>query len=398
MTACQWTALFLSTVVFISCKPVAESPEFLGLKAEKLRLAEDVDTLRESKRSDERQLQNIQAEKVRLKVQLEDADAARKKMEDALKKLDKEFSDYKDKYKAAMNKKNSKLFDPLVTRNATYTHAQILGFSGAALKISHDGGVTTIPVADLPSEIQKTLGFSQPEEDSLQTPLPDPLVTSTASYEKAQLVAIVPDGIRIKHRAGVAHINYEALGKPLQSALGGFKAADAIAYRKLSEEEQYQAVIAIQSSAPIPEETMSVPMPQTIAKTTTLARNSEPVVTTQAPANVTTRAMCSNGVNAGQGATLRTLSGTISTTTRETVTVNVSSSWITYRNGNHAAQQAGAEQVTCSAGRPARNNGTQKGVTSAGGEFRGWVIHVKDSSGREVSNAVSAPEFVGFGN
>ncbi|CAN5781117.1 hypothetical protein BH11VER1_BH11VER1_22700 [soil metagenome] len=141
---------FLFLVVFIlsACKPPGDSTETIKLRAENGRLESDVTHSLESKKQIEQQMLEMKEDFRRMKIRLENAEADRNKMEETLKKLEGEFSEYKGKYKTAIQSKIPGY--PVVT-----------GITQDSISLSHPSGIIRVARADIPAELVATLAIDQ---------------------------------------------------------------------------------------------------------------------------------------------------------------------------------------------------------------------------------------------
>ncbi len=87
--------------------------EISSLRSKVEALENDLRSERNRSEDLEKRSDTAQRDLAKLKVQLQDSQSDRDKLNEALKKLDKEFSDYKLKYKVSLSKKDSR---PAVAR------------------------------------------------------------------------------------------------------------------------------------------------------------------------------------------------------------------------------------------------------------------------------------------
>lgn len=120
-------------------------------------------------------------------------------------------------------------------------NAKVTGSTESAIKVMHDGGIATIQHNQLPPEVLQILGIEGTPQAEPEIALPDPLVTAKTSYEKPQLTAIDPDGIRIKHPLGSAKVRYEDLPPSVLPLVGPFDPSRAESFRKAEEERNRDA-------------------------------------------------------------------------------------------------------------------------------------------------------------
>lgn len=125
-----------------------------------------------------------------------------------------------------------------------------------SIKVMHDGGIATLPHTQLPSEVLTALGISSvtPEEPAIT--LPQPFTAGNASYQKAELTGVDPDGIRIKHDQGAAKVRFEVLPPFVIDQVGPFDAKRAEEFRQAEQERNRsiytaarQAINAAQAAA-----------------------------------------------------------------------------------------------------------------------------------------------------
>lgn len=119
-------------------------------------------------------------------------------------------------------------------------NAVIKGQTEAGLKLMHDGGLTTIPYDELPLVVLDLIGVKPaPKEEGLQ--LPNPFILQKTQYDQAELTALEPDGIRIKHALGVAKVPFEQLPDFILKEVGPFDAEAAAKFRQAEEERNREA-------------------------------------------------------------------------------------------------------------------------------------------------------------
>jgi hypothetical protein len=127
------------------------------------------------------------------------------------------------------------------TQGKVIKNASIRERTESAIKIMHDGGIATIPHNHLPGEVLAALGISTvaPEEPAMS--FPQPFTTGNASYQKAELIGVDPDGIRIKHDQGAAKVRFEDLPPFIIQQVGPFDPKRAEEFR-IAEQERNRAV------------------------------------------------------------------------------------------------------------------------------------------------------------
>lgn len=131
------------------------------------------------------------------------------------------------------------------SKGAEINNAKISAQNPDSIKVMHDGGIATIPHKQLPPEVLTILGINpatQPAEEAIK--LPDPLETTKSKYETPELVAVEPDGIRIRHSLGSAKIKHEELPKDVIDLVGPFDAKLASSYREAQAERDRAAYAA----------------------------------------------------------------------------------------------------------------------------------------------------------
>lgn len=127
------------------------------------------------------------------------------------------------------------------TKGVEIKNGQITSSTETAIKVMHDGGIATIQHNQLPTEVLQLLGIEAAPPTEPAIALPDPLVTAKASYDKPELSAVEPDGIRIKHVLGSAKLRYEDLPPALLEVVGPFDPAQAESFRKAEDERAREA-------------------------------------------------------------------------------------------------------------------------------------------------------------
>lgn len=130
------------------------------------------------------------------------------------------------------------------TKGQIISRGRIIMEQMDAVKVLHDGGVTLIPLNQLPAEIKTLLGIGETKSEE-EIKLPELLTLDGKDYNKPLLLAIEPDGIRVQHSNGTAKLKYEKLEPSLQKLLGGFDAVRAADFRTAEMERQKQALASI---------------------------------------------------------------------------------------------------------------------------------------------------------
>ena len=130
------------------------------------------------------------------------------------------------------------------SKGKKYYGVKITGQTEAGLKIMHDGGVALIPFAELPEHILTLIGAQAAPKSEPEVPLPNPFKTTKVEYKDAELTAVEPDGIRIKHAQGAAKVPYESLPQSLLDVVGPFSAEAAAQFRLAEAERNREAYLA----------------------------------------------------------------------------------------------------------------------------------------------------------
>lgn len=133
------------------------------------------------------------------------------------------------------------------TKGIEFKNAKISAQNGDSIKILHDGGIATIPHGQLPPEVLALLGISAsqaPAENVIK--LPDPLATAKNSYTQPELVAVEPDGIRIRHSLGSAKVRHEDLPQSVVDQVGPFDPKLAASFREAQAERDREAYATAQ--------------------------------------------------------------------------------------------------------------------------------------------------------
>lgn len=140
-------------------------------------------------------------------------------------------------------------------------NGKVVAISDKGVKILHDGGISVITAGDLPGSVSAALGLQPEATLATVLTLPNPLNAGGKVYQAAELIAIDPDGIRIRHLEGLATIRYELLSPDLQKACGGFDPQAATSFRASKEQQdlaaraeiERQRMAALSPSSPPPE-------------------------------------------------------------------------------------------------------------------------------------------------
>lgn len=126
----------------------------------------------------------------------------------------------------------------------TFQGAKLNAVTEDAIKFFHNGGIATIPFSQLPIEVIARLGVAVPLPDDTVVSLPDPFVVGTASYQKAELTGVDPDGIRIKHDLGAAKVPYQLLPQSVLAEVGPFDPTKAEQFKQAETERNLAALTA----------------------------------------------------------------------------------------------------------------------------------------------------------
>ena len=124
-------------------------------------------------------------------------------------------------------------------------NAKVSAQNADSIKVMHDGGIATIPHTQLPPEVLTVLGISpssQPTENVIK--LPNPLKTTKTDYQDPELVAVEPDGIRIRHALGSAKVKHEELPADIIALVGPFDPKLANSFREAQLERDREAYAA----------------------------------------------------------------------------------------------------------------------------------------------------------
>ncbi len=131
------------------------------------------------------------------------------------------------------------------TKGISIRNARITSQNSDSIRLMHDGGIATIPLSQLPAEVLHALGLSLPPakpEQAIQ--LPDPIKTIKAEYKSPELIAIEPDGLRIRHSLGSAKIKHEELPNDVIALVGPFDPKLAASFRQAQAERDREAYAA----------------------------------------------------------------------------------------------------------------------------------------------------------
>lgn len=105
----------------------------------------------------------------------------------------------------------------LVTRSgAVYRNAAVRRTEADAVLIHHDGGLAKVPFADIPEDLQEK--FRSPPKPVLETPLGsnDLAAADGQIYRNVQVRKIEPDGLTLRHEAGLTKLAFPLLPEDWQ--------------------------------------------------------------------------------------------------------------------------------------------------------------------------------------
>lgn len=154
--------LFCAVFILSACQPQGDSPSAIKLRADNAKLESDVSHALESKKQSEYQSLEFKEELTKIKVKLENAETDRSKMEEALKKLEREFSEYKDKYKTSMLKKVPGYLVGDFTFNNKEYHEMVVASVGLnSISLSNSAGIIRVERANIPNDLVAILAIDQ---------------------------------------------------------------------------------------------------------------------------------------------------------------------------------------------------------------------------------------------
>lgn len=108
----------------------------------------------------EKQSQRLEHEMGSLKAQVEEAKKDREKLEEALKKLDKEFSDYREKYKVSIAKQVPGYpLGEFVVNKRTYLDTHIKSINDDSIVLSHPDGLVRVMRSDMTPDLLMRLAM-----------------------------------------------------------------------------------------------------------------------------------------------------------------------------------------------------------------------------------------------
>ena len=154
----------LTTAIPSSCtqNSKAEATTIAELQAHLEKLAIESQTQAASLKDVERRAQEAEKETLNQKLKLEEAESDRAKMEESLRKIEKEFSDYKEKYKISILTRIPGFSIPEITLDGKrYQQSEIRSINEDSVSLSHSGGILRVKSKDLPSTLKETLGIDQ---------------------------------------------------------------------------------------------------------------------------------------------------------------------------------------------------------------------------------------------
>ena len=105
----------------------------------------------------------------------------------------------------------------LVTRSGTvYRNASVRRTEADSVLINHDGGLAKVPFADIPEDLQEK--FRAPPKPVLETPLGsnDLAAADGRIYRNVQVRKIEPDGLTLRHDAGLTKLVFPLLPEDWQ--------------------------------------------------------------------------------------------------------------------------------------------------------------------------------------
>lgn len=105
----------------------------------------------------------------------------------------------------------------LVTRSGTvYRNASVRRTEADAVLIYHDGGLAKVPFADIPEDLQEK--FRAPPKPVLEIPLGsnDLAAADGRIYRNVQVRKIEPDGLTLRHEAGLTKVAFPLLPEDWQ--------------------------------------------------------------------------------------------------------------------------------------------------------------------------------------
>ena len=105
----------------------------------------------------------------------------------------------------------------LATRSGTvYRNAAVRRMEADAVLIDHDGGLAKVPFADIPEDLQEK--FRTPPKPALETPLGsnDLAAADGRIYRNVQVRKIEPDGLTLRHDAGLTKLAFPLLPEDWQ--------------------------------------------------------------------------------------------------------------------------------------------------------------------------------------
>ena len=130
--------------------------------------------------------------------------------------------------------------DLVVKSGQVYRNASVRRVEAESVLIHHDGGMAKVPFADIPDELQEK--FRTPPQPALETPLGsnDLATTDGQIYRQVQVRKIEPDGLTIRHEAGLAKLVFPLLPEDWQKKYE-YDPQKAAAYRRAAAAAREQA-------------------------------------------------------------------------------------------------------------------------------------------------------------
>lgn len=130
--------------------------------------------------------------------------------------------------------------DLVVKSGQVYRNASVRRVEAESVLIHHDGGMAKVPFADIPDELQEK--FRTPPQPALETPLGsnDLATTDGQIYRQVRVRKIEPDGLTIRHEAGLAKLVFPLLPEDWQKKYE-YDPQKAAAYRRAAAAAREQA-------------------------------------------------------------------------------------------------------------------------------------------------------------
>jgi trypsin-like peptidase len=142
-----------------------------ALRAELESLRSEVSSEHEKSEALQQRSSATEREMTRIKGLLDDAQKDRDKMEDTLKRLNKEFSDYKEKYKVSIMKKIPGYpMGTYVVGKKTFANTQIRSIDDESMTLTHPDGIVRVKKTDMTADMVATLAMDQTTPVQLEIP------------------------------------------------------------------------------------------------------------------------------------------------------------------------------------------------------------------------------------